>query len=305
MLKHLIPLFDSEDIIFVSDNRRLIHWLQNLNIRCSHIANVKKLPNNVVSIQSNTYHFNKVTTLLEGSDASVLTVPQVAFDTSFEVLQYNCKKLLETNFSRAFEKKNSVLSFLETSDRSIFNFCSDKANIQCEFMEHAEFQYPTSIRLTKNEPTSFAEFLELTFEHIHPRQPRPFVLSGHFAVSSILYAFTPGIIMHSHRELRAKAQKLFRQVSSSTKKEIAFRNNKISSFQIDGKEFLANLCELTGHCRNNEITEFAFGLNQDILHTINWSMNAQINEGASGIHIGIGDGVTGAHIDFICVDVNV
>ena len=33
---------------------------------------------------------------------------------------------------------------------------------------------------------------------------------------------------------------------------------------------------------------------------LDWSVNSVLNEGARGIHFAVGDGVTGAHIDFIC-----
>ena len=33
---------------------------------------------------------------------------------------------------------------------------------------------------------------------------------------------------------------------------------------------------------------------------VNWNINSVMNEGVRGIHFAVGDGVTGAHIDFLC-----
>lgn len=35
-------------------------------------------------------------------------------------------------------------------------------------------------------------------------------------------------------------------------------------------------------------------------YNLDWRVNSVLNEGARGVHFAVGDGVTGAHIDFIC-----
>ncbi|TCP21886.1 hypothetical protein EV207_13928 [Scopulibacillus darangshiensis] len=59
--------------------------------------------------------------------------------------------------------------------------------------------------------------------------------------------------------------------------------------------------ELTNKRSELVLTEMAFSTNGGITEKdLDWSKNSQLNEGAIGIHFGIGDGLTGAHIDFIC-----
>ncbi len=48
------------------------------------------------------------------------------------------------------------------------------------------------------------------------------------------------------------------------------------------------------------LAELAFGTNVGIAQSIDWSYNSQFNEGIGGMHIALGDGRTGFHIDFIC-----
>ena len=38
---------------------------------------------------------------------------------------------------------------------------------------------------------------------------------------------------------------------------------------------------------------------------IDWTKNSQLNEGAIGIHVAVGEGLRGAHIDFICPEVDI
>lgn len=52
------------------------------------------------------------------------------------------------------------------------------------------------------------------------------------------------------------------------------------------------------------LTELAFSTNSSMIpYNIDWTKNSQLNEGAIEIHIAIGEELTGAHIDFICPDV--
>jgi hypothetical protein len=66
----------------------------------------------------------------------------------------------------------------------------------------------------------------------------------------------------------------------------------------DGSDILDDLLACVGD-DGDKIVEFSFGTNSDIDGALDWSVNSQINEGASGVHIALGDGVTGAHVDFV------
>lgn len=47
------------------------------------------------------------------------------------------------------------------------------------------------------------------------------------------------------------------------------------------------------------LTEFAVGVNEAIEPLIDYRFNSQMNEGINGVHVAIGDGSTGYHIDFL------
>jgi hypothetical protein len=41
-------------------------------------------------------------------------------------------------------------------------------------------------------------------------------------------------------------------------------------------------------------------VNKTIVGEVDYGVNSQINEGIEGIHVAIGDAVTGYHIDLLC-----
>lgn len=78
------------------------------------------------------------------------------------------------------------------------------------------------------------------------------------------------------------------------------RSRASSIVTRQGKDVAAEIRNLTNESYDLMLLEVAFSGNSGIRAAdIDWRINSVMNEGAAGMHIGIGDGVTGAHIDFI------
>lgn len=80
--------------------------------------------------------------------------------------------------------------------------------------------------------------------------------------------------------------------------------NKVTSLQADNEEHIETLKSAAG-IRGLGLTEFAIGVNEDIAAFIDYKVNSQMNEGINGVHLAIGDGSSGFHIDFLSPDVKV
>jgi hypothetical protein len=50
------------------------------------------------------------------------------------------------------------------------------------------------------------------------------------------------------------------------------------------------------------LTEVAIGTGALPLGRVEWSLNSVLNEGATGIHVGVGNGLNGTHFDFISTE---
>ncbi len=83
--------------------------------------------------------------------------------------------------------------------------------------------------------------------------------------------------------------------------KVTIENSQVIRIQAGSKDITDELEILTNKRRQLLLTEMAFSTNESLdPGRIDWTINSQLNEGAAGIHVGIGDGLTGAHIDFIC-----
>ncbi len=85
---------------------------------------------------------------------------------------------------------------------------------------------------------------------------------------------------------------------------LRIEHNRVRSFKVAGEEYLALLDQAAGQ-RGLYLSEFAIGVNDAIGPNINYSHNSPMNEGIKGVHVALGDGVNGYHIDFLCPGIDV
>ncbi|MHC8402002.1 hypothetical protein ACYZTX_21715 [Pseudomonas sp. MDT1-17] len=85
---------------------------------------------------------------------------------------------------------------------------------------------------------------------------------------------------------------------------LSVEDNIITSLKVKNEEHL-KLLDLAAGSRGLKLTEFAIGVNEAIASSIDYKINSQMNEGISGVHLAIGDGSSGYHIDFLSPAVSV
>ena len=295
----LEPLFADKNYYFLVDSNKIRDHLESEGFKVLMFKEGMSLPNSIISIQTSSQHFLSLKDILNDSpNARVLTIPLIAFDNSEKSTYYLLKMLAICNFKKAFEKKQELIDIIMNVGNKIV-LTHDKENLlYCDFSNKVEFKYPSKLQIGKGSSRSVAEYLELNFNHLYPEIPSCYNLNGQFKFDSCLFAIHPSIdrIQKTQIEL---AKNLFDDVVHSKECMMYIDNNKITSFIIGGNKKLNDLKKIAGESRNSNITELAFGLNSSILGKTNWNYNSQINEGCFGMHLGIGDGKTGIHMDFI------
>ncbi|MHC8352076.1 hypothetical protein ACYZT7_22905 [Pseudomonas sp. RT4P38] len=79
---------------------------------------------------------------------------------------------------------------------------------------------------------------------------------------------------------------------------LSVEDNIITSLKVKNEEHI-KLLDLAASSRGLKLTEFAIGVNEAIAPSIDYKINSQMNEGICGVHLAIGDGSSGYHIDFL------
>lgn len=99
------------------------------------------------------------------------------------------------------------------------------------------------------------------------------------------------------RDLRAEAAFPLRMVVQHSFVEHIYTSS--------GRDIIREVADVTND-PNVILSELAIGTNGQLeAASLDWSKNCQMNEGCLGIHAGVGNGLSGVHIDFVCPGVEI
>ena len=207
------------------------------------------------------------------------------------------QKLLISDFDYAVRKHHEWYAvFSETKQPLCFS--GKESHLVCHLNESIEISTIDDIVLEVDDPRSVAEYIEIALEN-RIDKASSFSIDGYLDIQGVLIA--KGINFKLKNYNSYFVNNLIELVNKSSNMKIFVENNKLSSVLIDNVEYLGDFIDLVSEDKAQlpNITEFAIGFNYQLQNNINWKFNSQVNEGVKGIHLGIGDGELGFHLDFI------
>jgi hypothetical protein len=147
--------------------------------------------------------------------------------------------------------------------------------------------------LADGEHASIGAYFEVELGANWVELEETFHVNGHMCVEGALIAH--------HREMPAEVR---RTLPDAERLLIELRKRLPLTIDIQDSRVVPGafgdldeqLRELTNPRYDGLLTELAFGTNTAINAHVDWSHNSQLNEGMGGIHIALGDGLTGTHI---------
>lgn len=306
LAKALTPVFGQVPS-FTTDSPAVAEWLQSVGCNAFEFGEAKDISpeqrENVVSIAIN----NATIPPYEEWDAlfgnsRVLMLPLLSFDSSMEAMVYTMELLAQSKFEAAAQLNERWLRLLlERRDPLILR--GKGCDLVCEVEEDVYVMRPkTQAMLTPGEWESLGAYFEVGMV------PQPEDFRPAFAVNGTLSV--PGVAVAHHRQmhdnllpLATRAWELFQDLHRQGQfpLQISIENSRVKHIFAGEKDLADELDYLSNKRRELVLTEMAFSTNEGMVpENIDWTKNAQLNEGAVGIHVGIGDGLTGAHIDLIC-----
>jgi hypothetical protein len=97
------------------------------------------------------------------------------------------------------------------------------------------------------------------------------------------------------RELRAEMARLGTI-------RLRMKDNVLVGVTAGGRDFTGELLSATNPGHGLQALELGIGTNLGVGPAVDWRVNSQLNEGAGVMHIGFGEGITGAHMDFVVAE---
>jgi len=305
----LAHVFGSAKPLFVTDSIDIASWLKSHAIGAFLLDEVADLPKhrrkNIVLLPTtgNGLSFFKLERLFKSS--RVLIVPLVAFDPSFEAAKYTVKLIASSDFAAATKENNRWISVLENSDIKRLVFKGMYGELEVILKERLDLMLPrTQAGLLPGEWEAIGMFFEIAMipdneDFFHPG----FLVNGEVTV--------PGVAIAHHRimpePLTILPKRAWELLGGLVRDgrfplSVTIENSQVKQVRSsDGTNLTDEIAELSNPQLELMLVEMAISNNPGLeASELDWSVNSVLNEGARGIHFAVGDGVTGAHIDFIC-----
>ena len=298
---NLQTLFGHEEPTIIADSNEFLEECSRLGFPTTNIAKIKNLPRNSIIFSFTNEAARQTFEIAKSTEhkKSIFCATQV-FEPSLASALYSFKLLMSSNFEHALATQRTVLNMLNSNDA--FFLSGNDADGKVSIFKHAQPYALLAEDITHDFIQSVAEFFEVHYAHMRPSEPCPFSFSGTLKVEGILT-----VLRKPNPTLPQGIRKSLTRLSDRISKEGAYlsvKDNIITSLKT-GNEEQIKLLDLAAGSRGLKLTEFAIGVNEAIAPNIDYKINSQLNEGISGVHLAIGDGSSGYHIDFLSPAVSV
>ncbi|QXI28920.1 hypothetical protein [Pseudomonas vanderleydeniana] len=290
-----------EKAVIVADSEIFIRGLRELGLEASLLGNLERLPAQSLAFSFSPQGARQLyQRAARTAHKQTLLCPLHAFDTGLENALYSLMLLLRCNFADCLRRQQHYLAQLNGLRRLHLTSANSRAEV---WLNGRCAPYA----LTRNEigdsfVLSATELFEVHYAHMRPDCPDIFQVSGVLHISGLLLSrgsrarpLPDGLASDMHR--------LAEQVARHDA-WLHIEHNQVRSFKVAGEEYLDLLGQAAGQ-RGLYLSEFAIGVNEAIGPNINYLRNSPMNEGIRGVHVALGDGLNGYHIDFLCPGVEV
>jgi hypothetical protein len=294
-------LFGHEEFSIVADSEDFLRECALLGFNTTNIFELEKLPKNSVVFSFSNNAAKMTFDLAKSTERkkSIFCATQV-FEPSVPAALYSLKLMLSSNFEHALRTQRCVLNMLNSNES--FSLTGNDADAQVSIFPHAQPYALLAEDVSHDFVHSVAEFFEVHYAHMNPKDPCPFSFTGTLNIAGILT-----VLRKANPTLPEGLKTSLQWLSDRVSGEgalLSIKDNTIHSLKIKSEEHV-KLIDLAAGSRGLKLTEFAIGVNECIAANIDYTINSQMNEGISGVHLAIGDGSSGYHIDFLSPSVSV
>lgn len=303
LAERLNPVFAGEDPVLLTDEPELVDWLRPSGmpvLTFDDLAVRDALPTRIVAVPVD-YRRIPARRLLRDvlSGSSVLWVPLASFSSDVDTAKYAVEKLLEVDFARSVATNRHLICRLMLAKGGV-TFSGPGTALTLRLPDVLQLSSRTRVELLPDEHSTVGNYFEVAFSpaDLSGRMDAGMSVSGTLRVNSVLVA--------KHRELRGAAADRFTaatRVAAEMRKACPLILSIVDNRIVDGLgPWTGDIETLSGPEYRGAVTEVAIGTGALPLDGIDWSLNCLLNESAAGIHLGVGNGLTGMHFDFLATE---
>jgi hypothetical protein len=307
----LSQVFPEGVIYAVSDCEWLRIAAAYYGLESLSVADASKLPPgaNVVLLLRNSLVSAHLRRLFSG--ARVLVIPISSFDSELEAALYTQRLLTITDYRAAsalsrywvdnLKNHAGPLAFYtnEADDECPRDCCGPlRTDLVCSFSENLSAATWLEPVLEPGQWVSVGSFCEVSLTTEPHDEPHQFSLDGTAIASGVLVARDRHCTPAGDARIKAAA-KLRNELVAAAPITLRLDDGVLTEARAGGRDFTEAIRDATNPEYGLQALELGIGTNLSVLPEVQWQVNSQLNEGAGPFHLGFGEGVTGAHMDFI------
>ncbi|MET8976331.1 hypothetical protein ABZX85_12015 [Streptomyces sp. NPDC004539] len=301
---NLRAVFGGADGCFLTDDPGLAAWLTEHGLRASTFAGVlsgrQAPPPRAVAVPLDYRRLPSRLALRDIlSASSVLWMSLASFSGDPETARYAIEKFSEIDLDDAVAMNRRIITRLLLS-RTEIGVSGPGTELTLRLPETLQLSSRTRTELLPDEHSTIGNYFEVAMSptDLAGRVDTELSISGTLRIDSVLVA--------RHRELRGARADRFEAA-----KEIAEDMRKACPLYVtvEDNRFVGGfgpwadgIDDTSGPAYRTAVTEIAVGTGLLDPARVDWSLNCLLNEGAAGIHLGVGNGLDGMHFDFISTE---
>jgi hypothetical protein len=299
-------LFPSGDIYAVSDDEWMgvaAAYYGLLPVSLDDAANIPPGANVVLFLRSELV---SVAARKKLRHTRVLVVPIGSFDSSLEAALYTQKLVTLTDYDDVRDQIAYWADSLRNEQGALLFSSSLRGDgadsgtrLVCRLAENLKAEAWTDSEIGVGDWISVGLICEFSLTAPSAQDwYGAFVIDGRAVASGVLVARDARYTEAGDARIRA-AHRLREEMTAKGPVDLRIENGILTSARAGGEDFTRALLEATNPEHGLHVLELGIGTNRSVLPHVKWSVNSQLNEGAGPVHIGFGEGLTGAHIDFV------
>lgn len=299
--RNLRTIFAGEEASIVTDEPRLVDWLATHGLPATTfdevLAEGATVPRHALLIPLDYQRMPPRFTLRDVfAETSALWLPLASFSSDLEEAKYAIGMFAEMDLVKSVAKSRRVMTRLLMAPDEV-TFSGPDTAMKLRLPTSLQLVGRTRLGLLHDEHAAIGNYFEVGTSptDMSGNIDTELSLSGTFRIDSVLVA--------KHREIRSEGAAAFLEAAAVAAElraacpmQITIRDNRI----VDGLgPWSERVDALSGPQYGGAVTEVAVGTGMFPLDRVDWNLNCVLNEGATGIHIGVGNGLNGLHFDFI------
>jgi hypothetical protein len=298
---NLRQVFPEGEIFVVSDDAELNRYAAGLGMRDVPLDGVAGLPDdaNVVLLLRGRLVSREIRRLFRRM--RVLLVPIASFDPSLPVAEYTLRMVRATDYGAACEwNRYWARSISEQPGALVVE--GNGTDLTCSLADRLSADAWLDPCIGPGKWVSVASFCEFSITAPSSTDWRgAFDIAGTAVASGLLVARDARVRPEGEERIR-RAARLREEITARGPIELHLADGVLTAVRAGGVDYTDAVVDVTNPGYEGHTLELGLGTNMNLLPQVDWELNSQLNEGAGTLHLGFGEGMTGAHMDFVVAE---